>query len=43
MSKFNKIVLTFLSGTSDVNFSFQDLRTLLLALGFNERTTGGQP
>lgn len=28
-----------LSGTSDANFSFEDLRTLLLTLGFNERTT----
>lgn len=41
MSKFNKIVFKLLSGTSDSNFSFEDLRTLLLALGFNERTTGG--
>jgi len=41
MSRFNKLLFKLLSGTSDANFSFEDLRTLLLALGFNERTTGG--
>jgi predicted RNA binding protein YcfA (HicA-like mRNA interferase family) len=34
-------VFKLLSGTSDANFSFEDLRTLLLTLGFNERTTSG--
>ena len=41
MSKLNKLLLKILSGTSDSNISFEELRTLLLALGFSERTTGG--
>lgn len=40
MSKFEKLILKLLSGTSDNNFNFEDLRTLLFALGFSERISG---
>jgi predicted RNA binding protein YcfA (HicA-like mRNA interferase family) len=36
-----KILEKILRGTSDANIRFGDLRTLLLALGFEERTRGG--
>ena len=39
MGKFEKLLLKILSGTSDANFDFDDLRNLLLKLGFTERTT----
>ena len=41
MSKFEKLKYKLLSGNADNNFSFDDLRNILLHLGFDERTTGG--
>lgn len=41
MSKLDKLLLKLLSGTSDSNITFDELRTLLLSLGFNERIRGG--
>ena len=41
MGKFEKLLFKLLSGTSDNNFSFEDLRSLLLNLGFTEKTTAG--
>jgi len=41
MSKLEKLLLKLLSGTSDNNIGFDELRTFLLAIGFTERTTGG--
>jgi hypothetical protein len=41
MGKYEKILLKILSGTSDKNFAFNDLRNLLLTLGFTERVTTG--
>jgi hypothetical protein len=41
MSKFEKLQLKLLSGSADNNFSFEDLRTILLHFDFIERTTGG--
>ncbi len=41
MSKLEKLLLKLLSGTSDNHIGFDELRTLLLAIGFTERTTGG--
>jgi len=41
MSKFDKLLLKLLSGNADNNFSFDDLRNILLNLGFIERKTGG--
>ena len=40
MSKFEKLVQKILSGGSDTNIGFEDLRTLLLSLEFNERIKG---
>ena len=40
MSKFEKLLAKILSGTSDRNIDFEDLRKLLLRLGFNERIKG---
>lgn len=40
MSKLDKTRERVLSGRSDANIRFDDLRTLLLALGFIERTRG---
>ena len=40
MSKFDKLVQKILSGSSDTNIDFEDLRTLLLTLKFNERIKG---
>ena len=37
MSKFNKILLKVLSGNSDSNISFDDLKSILNHLGFDER------
>lgn len=39
MSKFDKLLLKLLSGTSDQNIGFEELRSLLLTLGFQERLT----
>ena len=36
MSKFNKILLKVLSGNSDSNISFDDLKSILNHLGFDE-------
>ncbi len=41
MSKLEKLLLKLLSGTSDNNIGFDELRAFLLAIGFTERTTGG--
>ncbi len=41
MSKFDKLIIKLLSGIADGNFSFEDLRYVLLYFGFTERTTGG--
>lgn len=40
MSKFDKLKQKILDGKSDANISFEDLRNLLLVLGFAERTKG---
>jgi predicted RNA binding protein YcfA (HicA-like mRNA interferase family) len=37
MSKRNKIITKVLSGTSDANINFNELRQLLKNLGFDER------
>lgn len=37
MSKHDKLLLKILQGRSDVNISFDELRRLLLHLGFEER------
>ena len=41
MASVNKILDQILRGTSDANFAFNDLRRVLLHLGFVERTKGG--
>ena len=41
MAKHTKLLRLVLSGTSDTNVSFADLRRLLVWLGFDERTSGG--
>ena len=40
MGKYDDLLLRILSGKSDANISFSDLRHLLLGLGFHERTKG---
>jgi hypothetical protein len=40
MAKAEKILWRVLTGQSDANIRFADLRTLLLDLGFEERTRG---
>jgi predicted RNA binding protein YcfA (HicA-like mRNA interferase family) len=40
MGKFDKLVTKLLSGTSDKNFNFYDLLTILKKLGFEERIKG---
>jgi hypothetical protein len=40
MGKYEKILLQILSGASDTNIAFDDLRHLLLRLGFVERVRG---
>jgi len=40
MSKFEKLQLKLLSGNADNNFSFDDLRNILLHFDFIERNTG---
>ncbi len=37
MGKFEKLLVKLLRGTADANFSFDELRQLLLKLGFDER------
>ena len=41
MGKHEKLLLQILSGTSDANIRFEDLRNLLEKLGFEERIRGG--
>lgn len=41
MGKFEKLIEQILSGQSDNNIRFEDLRGLLLSLGFTERIKGG--
>ena len=40
MSKYEKLLLRILKGTSDKNIEFEDLRNLLRRLGFDERIRG---
>ena len=40
MSRHEKLLALVLRGTSDASVSFDDLRSLLLRLGFEERTRG---
>lgn len=40
MGKLEKLRQTILDGKSDANISFEDLRNLLLSLGFVERIKG---
>jgi len=40
MGKYDKVRQGILSGTSDENISFSDLRQLLMRLGFDERIRG---
>ena len=40
MSKLEKILFLVLQGTSDNNIRFRDLKSLILALGFDERIKG---
>ena len=40
MSRHEELLLQVLRGTSDANIAFDDLRQLLLRLGFEERTRG---
>jgi len=41
MASVDKILEQLLRGTSDPNIAFNDLRRVLLHLGFEERTKGG--
>jgi virulence-associated protein VapD len=38
--KFDKLLIRLLSGASDTNIAFDDLRKLLVRFGFNERIRG---
>ena len=40
MSKFDKLILKLVFGTSDRNFDFNDLLKILLSLGFQMRING---
>jgi hypothetical protein len=40
MSKLEKLLIKVLRGTSDANIDFDELRNLLLRLGFEERVKG---
>jgi len=40
MGKYQKLLFQILEGSSDTNIAFDDLRRLLLRLGFVERTRG---
>lgn len=40
MGRYEKLLLLILRGTSDTNIDFDDLRTLLQRLGFEERVRG---
>lgn len=41
MGKFEKLREQILSGESDANIKFEDLRKFLISLGFEERIKGG--
>ena len=41
MASLPKVLESLLSGRSDRNLRFADLRRILLAMGFSERTSGG--
>jgi len=41
MGKFEKLVIKLLSGASDHNFSFDELRLILSDLGFKEKMGAG--
>ena len=40
MGRFEKLIFSVLSGKSDENIRFSDLRRLMTALGFSERIKG---
>ncbi len=40
MARYDKLLLRILQGQSDANIAFDDLRQLLLYLGFEERIRG---
>lgn len=40
MSRYEKLISTIIRGSSDANINFEDLRLLLLKLGFEERVRG---
>jgi len=40
MTKYNKLLTRILSKQSDANIRFDDLRTLLIRLGFQKRSRG---
>ena len=40
MSKYEKLLFQILRGTSDANISFNDLCSMLLKIGFEERIRG---
>jgi hypothetical protein len=40
MSKWDKLLLKIMKGGSDANISFDELRSLLLRIGFEERVRG---
>lgn len=40
MGKYDKLLIRLLSGASDANIAFDDLRQLLVRFGFNERIRG---
>jgi hypothetical protein len=40
MTRYEKLLLQILRGTSDANISFEGLRSLLRVLGFDERIRG---
>ena len=40
MGKYGKLIFKILRGTSDANIKFEDLRKLLIRLGFEERIRG---
>jgi hypothetical protein len=40
MGKYDKLLIQILNGTSDANIRFDDIRSLLISLGFEERFRG---
>mgnify|MGYP001580857700 CR=1 FL=1 len=40
MGKYDKLLIRLLSGASDTNIAFDDLRQLLVRFGFDERIRG---